>query len=68
MGVRGALAYLRWRRSLQGRAVYQGYAQAMEPQRALSPAPSRRARARVTGHAAGWRDFERPQRGVRRSR
>lgn len=61
----GWLGYVRWRLGPQGRAAYRGYALHAERQRTLSAAPTRRARARVTGHAARWQDFERPQRGAR---
>jgi hypothetical protein len=59
------LRYLRWRLSAAGRATYRSYALTMDPQRTLTSAPARRARAASTGYARGWQDFERPQRGTR---
>ncbi len=62
----GIVRYVRWRLSPQGRTAYRSYALTREPQRTLSAAPTRRARAQVTGYAVRWQDFERPQRGIRR--
>lgn len=64
----GIARYVRWRLSPAGRAAYRSYALTMDPQRTLTVAPTRRARARATGYASGWQDFECPRRGIRRSR
>lgn len=59
------IRYLCWRLSPAGRACYRSYALSRDPQRTLTAAPARKARAQVTGYARGWQDFERPRRGTR---